>query len=306
MSLISVIMSTYREPVAYIEPAVRSILNQTHGELELIIVLDDPHNGQAESLVSQLAKEDPRVTVLKNETNLGLVGSLNKALAHAGGAYIARMDADDFSYPNRLETQLQYMKDNQLDMVGALVQYMDPNGQWIPGEKTRHYAPEQVNKRMMLTACLPHPTWLVKKEIYAEMNGYRQMPRCEDYDFLLRARKKGFRIGICDACLLDYRINPHGISQSGLLEQRLTGRYLVDNYHRIEEVSPEEVERMVRTCATEKAFRAYAKADALFRQAKAVRKESKIKAGGLLLKSMAVSKHYRTKIIGMIKLKLID
>ncbi len=306
MSLISVLMSTYREPVTYIEPAVRSILNQTHRQLELIIVLDDPQNTQAEALIRQLAEEDSRVKVLKNETNLGLVDSLNKALKHAGGEYIARMDADDISYPNRLEEELHYLQEHGLDMVGSMIRKIDESGRQLPTAPQRHYSPEQISRRLMLTACLPHPTWLVRREVYETLGVYRQMPRCEDYDFMLRAVKKGYRLGLCDAVLLEYRCNAAGISQSGLLEQRLVGRYLADHLDRLEEITRQEIDEMLKRCLTKQEEKKYADADALLRQATVVRKTAPIRAGFLVIKSMTKSKYYRKKIINMVKLKLMD
>ena len=194
--LVSVIMSTYNESEDYIRASVGSILQQTLKELELIIVIDNPENEQAVKTVSAFAESDGRVVVLRNEKNLGLVRSLNKAIAAAKGEVLARMDADDISLPQRLERQLAFMKREGADIVGAVTQYIDANGKATEGSH-RYRTEEQLLKALQFENGLCHPTWMVRREVYEQLGGYRDIDSCEDYDFILRALEKGFRIQIC-------------------------------------------------------------------------------------------------------------
>lgn len=303
MSKLSVIMSTYREPEKYIRLSVQSILDQSVSDFELIVVIDDPENEPMERLLNEYRSQDPRVVVLKNERNLGLVGSLNRALAVAHGEWIARMDSDDVAAPDRFEKELAYLQEHRLDLVGSLVHRMDEQGNLLTALDSRHYEPSVVMRSLRIADCVPHPTWLLKREVYEALGGYREMPRCEDYDFLLRALKAGYRIGLCDDFLLNYRISVGGISQSGLLQQRLSAKYLSDNFDRLEQVTEAEVNQQVKKQLTERAVSRYQKADALFLKARRFGKRKPFRCLFCLIASLCISKHQRIRFYDMLKLR---
>ena len=104
---ISVIMTAYNTE-KYIKEAIESILNQTFKDFEFIIV-DDGSTDNTRLIIEEYAKKDRRIKILYNKKNLGIVKSLNKAIAIAKGKYIARMDSDDVSKLNRLEKQFVFM-----------------------------------------------------------------------------------------------------------------------------------------------------------------------------------------------------
>jgi glycosyltransferase involved in cell wall biosynthesis len=111
--MISVVMSVYNCE-SYIEEAVKSILFQTYTDFEFIIIDDGSIDQTLEKLTSF---KDDRIKILTNEVNKGLVYSLNKGLKEAKGEYIARMDGDDISLPQRFEKQIEYMEKNQNCLV---------------------------------------------------------------------------------------------------------------------------------------------------------------------------------------------
>ncbi len=306
MEQVAVIMSTYREAPKYVEIAIESILNQTYRDFEFFIVIDDPENIEILNLVYQYQKRDRRIRVVENERNMGLPASLNKALKGSESKYVARMDADDYSYPNRFEEQIRYLEENELDIVGCLANKMDLSNCRITGGYTKHYTPKQIRRRLMYGSCMPHSSWLMKREVYSAVKYYREIPRCEDYDFLLRARKCGFRIGQCNSFLLDYRENPSGISMSGLLEQYLADRYLAFNYDRLENVTIGEIEKMISVRVTEEASQKYKRASDLFERARDLLKTAPFAAGIMLLKSAIVSKYFRKKMFDILRLKISD
>ena len=200
-TLISVIMSTYNESEDYIRSSVSSILRQTLHDLELIIVIDNPENEAAVTVVNAFASEDSRVKILRNERNLGLVRSLNKAISAAHGEILARMDADDISMPQRLEKQMAFMEHEQFDIVGAVTQYIDENGMPVAGGHT--YKTEKQLKRIL--------------------------------------QFEGYRLGIIDEVLLYYRYNLNGISQSREFRQFLAFSYLSAHRDSPSAVSEEEI-----------------------------------------------------------------
>ena len=93
--LVSVIIPCYNAE-KYVESAIRSIMNQTYKNLEIIIT-DDCSTDDTLEILQKLAKEDSRIKLYKNETNLKIVKTLNNMISQANGKYIARMDADDIS-----------------------------------------------------------------------------------------------------------------------------------------------------------------------------------------------------------------
>ena len=91
MDKISVLMSTYREPIEWIKLSVESIINQTYKNIEYIIIVDDPDNKELISFLSDYENRFEFVKVVINEKNIGLVASLNKGLKYCSGEYIARI-----------------------------------------------------------------------------------------------------------------------------------------------------------------------------------------------------------------------
>ena len=107
--LVSVIMGVYNSQGTLSE-AVMSILNQTYSNFEFLIC-DDGSTDDSLKLLGNFS--DKRIKILRNEVNRGLAFSLNKCLVASSGAYVARMDADDVAFPDRLETQLSFLEKNK-------------------------------------------------------------------------------------------------------------------------------------------------------------------------------------------------
>lgn len=242
MYKISVIMSVFNETVDLLEQSIESILNQTYSDLEFVIVIDNPNNNDAIECVKRYEKRDNRVVACINESNIGLPKSLNRALTLTTGDFIARMDADDISLPMRLENEINVLIDKKLDLVASGIVRIDMNGNVIKKD-TKYFNSSRINFILRYTDVLPHPTWLVRKELYDKLGGYRDFRACEDYDFLLRARNIGARMGMVPKCLLKYRSNSSGISQSNALKQTLYTNYLGKNHKKIERITVEDLYR---------------------------------------------------------------
>ena len=234
--LISVIMSVYKEPIQWVEKALNSIMNQTYSNIEIIVIIDNPDNKDVINFLKQ--SNSTNIKWLINEKNIGLVGSLNKALSLCSGTYIARMDADDYSYPTRIEKELKYLKSNNLDIVGSAYEIIE-NDRII--EKRVNPKKHQYIKRILkYKNCMVHPSWLVKSEVYKQLGGYRCIDACEDYDFLVRAIIKGYFLGNTSEVLFQYRINRESISHLKSLKQELT-MHLIAYYYKMSQVMPMKV-----------------------------------------------------------------
>lgn len=185
--LVSVIIPVYNVE-KYVEDAIASIQNQTYNNLE-IIVIDDGSIDNTYNIVEKLAKDDNRIKLYKNENNLKIVKTLNRALSLANGEYIARMDGDDISAPDRIEKKVRYLGENkEFDLVGCSMKAIDIYGNEIG--QTVHYS----NQNLLLECleCASH-IWVARKSLYDKLYGYREISGVEDYDFLLRMTSAGFK-----------------------------------------------------------------------------------------------------------------
>ena len=229
----------YKEPLEYIKDSLESILNQSYKHIEVIIIVDDPHNRETIEFLTGYGKRDSRIKIIINEINMGLPKSLNRGLQHCTGKYIARMDADDICCLERLEKQKNYLESKNLDLIGS--QY-DTFYQEIDKVLWMENVPDEteLDKTIRVSSCLPHPTWFGKREVFINNKGYRDILACEDYDFLIRAKKSNFKMGNIKKTLLHYRLNPKSISHINKLEQKVIFKYLSYNYKKNHIVSFEE------------------------------------------------------------------
>ena len=121
---LSVIMPVYNTKEEFLREAVESILNQTYTDYELIII-DDGSTNNVEEVINSY--KDKRIVYIRQE-NTGIVGALNNGWNHAKGEYIARMDSDDVSYPDRFEKQAMFLDNNpDISLVGGQVKIMGTN-----------------------------------------------------------------------------------------------------------------------------------------------------------------------------------
>lgn len=228
--MISVIMSTYKEDERLLRESIESILNQTYRDFEYIIILDYPDNDVHKSVIEEYALKDDRIHFYINEKNMGLTDSLNRGLSLCHGEYIARMDADDISLPDRLERQMKYLEKNHYDLIGGITEMINENGSLLYSIKSVPTDPKKINKALRYSQCIAHPTWLGKKEVFEKNAGYRHMPLCEDYDFTLRAVLNGFVVSNLNEAVLKYRMTSNSISRSNLFEQYLYMSYITNEY----------------------------------------------------------------------------
>lgn len=128
--LVSVIMPVYN-PGRYLIESIESILNQTFYDFELIIV-DDASTDNSWKIIKSYSKKDSRIIAIKNKINLGVSLTSNIAISQAKGKFLARMDADDISTPNRLQKQVNFLiKNPKTVVVGGQCTIIDENNQTI-------------------------------------------------------------------------------------------------------------------------------------------------------------------------------
>lgn len=303
--MISVIMSTYKEDEKLLRESIESILNQTYRNFEYIIILDNPDNNIHERVIEEYAAKDDRIHFYINEKNMGLTDSLNRGLSLCHGEYIARMDADDISLPDRLERQMKYLEKNHYDLIGGITEMINENGSLLYNIKSVPTDPKKINKALRYSQCIAHPTWLGKKEVFEKNTGYRHMPLCEDYDFTLRAVLNGFVISNLNEPVLKYRMTSNSISRSNLFEQYLYMSYITNEYKNKRVASVDKAYAYVQQHLNEKDSNKYLKANVIFNRMLQEMSDKQIlsfiKDGFCLLFS---SKYYLNKIFRFIMLSI--
>ncbi|MDH6504712.1 glycosyltransferase family 2 protein [Polynucleobacter sphagniphilus] len=219
---ISVLMPVYNCE-SYIYDSIASILDQSFKNIELIII-DDCSTDLSFEIISQFS--DERIILLRNEKNLGVASSLNACIKRASGDYLARMDADDIAEKHRLNTQLNYLLVNKLDMVGS---YITTFGEIRSTVLKNPVSNEDVKFFMNFLNPIAHPSILGKKEAFQNLYNPKYF-RVEDYEFWARLISLNFKIGNVPLSLLNYRISSSQISNNNFIELKKQSLEVVSIY----------------------------------------------------------------------------
>ena len=186
--LISVLIPTYNSEL-YIKSTLESILNQTYKNLE-IIVIDDASTDSTLNIVKKY--RDKRIKLYSNDKNLGIAKNMNKGIKLSRGKYLAIMDADDWSYPYRIEEEVQLMEENPEIVLCS--GYMDICDENLKFKNTRTYptTDKEIRKAIVRYDPISHPAsmWrmseLLKTGLYND-----KFPICRDYDLIVRISEFG-------------------------------------------------------------------------------------------------------------------
>lgn len=189
---ISIIMGLYNCQ-ATLKEAIDSIIAQTYTDWELIMC-DDGSKDHTYKLAQEYKDQlGDKVILLKNEKNLGLNSTLNKCIDYARGEYIARMDGDDISLPQRFQVQMEFLEKNpNYDLVGVLAQHFDEDGEW-----GAYYLPKEPTPAAFLkNSPFVHATIIMKTQVLKELGGYtvsKKLLRVEDYHLWVRMYAAGYK-----------------------------------------------------------------------------------------------------------------
>lgn len=212
--LVSVLMGVYQpkpSSLSMLRRAVDSMLFQDYPALELLLCDD----GSAPSVcrcLEEYAARDSRVRLIRRGDAFTLPQKLNLCLLHAKGAYLVRMDDDDYALPSRLSIQMEFLKSHpEFDFVGSNAIL------WREGSACgeRMFPAEPTVRDFLFKQPFLHPTLLFRREALERVGGYSELPRCilcEDYDLLLRLYEAGSRGANLQEKLICYTLplNPKG------------------------------------------------------------------------------------------------
>lgn len=207
---IAVLMSVYKaDSLTYLIEAVESILNQTYQKFHFFISVDGPVDNDVNAFLNKI-NLNTKVTVFFYNDNQGLAARLNGMLDKVNEgdfSYIARMDADDISHVERLEKQLNYIKDKSLDIVGSDLIEIDENGKYKQ-EKKMYSEHTEILKNIVRRCPVNHPTVFMNADIFTKDN-FRydaSLLNTQDYDLWIRLLEHGYTFGNQNESLLFFRV----------------------------------------------------------------------------------------------------
>ncbi len=202
---VSVLMAIHNN-VSSVDASIRSIVDQTFTDWEMILWSDASTDGSLQKLMSW-KESDNRIKVYSNGTNLGLAASLNKALQKATGVYIARMDGDDVAVSDRLSKQVGFLDANeQYAIVSTGCTLFDELGEW--GARSSKQRPQKSD--FLWGSQFLHPATMMRKQALDAVGGYRvcnETLRTEDYDLFMRMYAAGHTGYNLQESLLNYYEN---------------------------------------------------------------------------------------------------
>jgi len=201
---------SYYEKDLYIKESIDSVLNQTHKNLEIILI-DDEATIDSKNLLKKISEIDDRIRLILNEKNIGVGASRNKAVDICKGEYIAFCDCDDLWEINKLEIQLKFMKDLNADFSFTSYNIID--------EKTKKIglrnAKNMINYDQLIASCdIGLSTVVLNKKIFNKNCKFAELKTKEDYVLWLKLSKLGVKMFGLNRFLSNWRKSNRSLSSS--------------------------------------------------------------------------------------------
>ena len=215
--LVSVIMSVHNGE-QWLKEAIDSILRQTWPNWELWIVDDASDDSTWQILESYIRKPPDRISIIRQDPKQGLTKNLNMILPFAQGEFIARMDADDISEPDRLAKQVAFLRQNpSVDVVASFISLIDQKGQairtvWEDDRKT--FTNDTIKAMLPSRNCIAHPSIMMRGKLLRTYCYNEAQTHSQDWDLWLRLANDGKIIEKIQAPLLLYRVHDSSITST--------------------------------------------------------------------------------------------
>ncbi len=226
-----------------LERAVNSILKQTYINFELILV-NNNSTDKSEEIAIELSNRDKRI-ILLNEEKQGVVFASNCGMKYSNCEFIARMDADDFSFPERLEKQINFLKENsEIDAVGSLIEY---EGKYLGKglhkyveETNKIITSEEISRKRFVELVVINPSIMFRKKSLEKYGYYENGDFPEDYELFLRWLYKGAKFAKIPEKLLIWNDSDRRLTRTNSIYSeeafyRIKTKYLI---HFLKEKNP--------------------------------------------------------------------
>lgn len=190
----SVCMSVYKKDTpAFLIEALNSLVQQTRMPDEIVLVEDGPVTEEIEKIIMDFEKNYPTImNVIRCKRNGGLGEALRIGVEHAKYDYIARMDSDDISFPNRFEKLIRFLKDNSdVDIVGSDAAKFEHSTEKIIGYRRPKLTDKELKKQLKYKTPFCHVTIMAKKDAILKAGNYKEIFNQEDYYLWARMAEQG-------------------------------------------------------------------------------------------------------------------
>ncbi|MBR2320407.1 MAG: glycosyltransferase family 2 protein [Clostridia bacterium] len=204
LTTVSVVMPAYNA-AAYIEEAIRSVMDQTFTDWELVVV-DDASTDDTCAVVRRLMTEDPRIRLVQNATNMGVAHTRNHGLDICHGEYVALLDGDDIWLPNKLEAQLALAAESGADILYCSYGIVDECG--APRSDDFIVPPTITYRETLSCSVISCSTAMLSRRV-VEKHRFRTDYYHEDLVLWLELLRNGYTAGGVTDVLAQYRVSPH-------------------------------------------------------------------------------------------------
>lgn len=203
--LVSVVIPIFNTKIAFLEAALLSIKQQTYRKYECIII-DDSTDEEVSNFTIDFVSNDDRFLYFHRKKSFGLGDALNFGLSKCSGKYIARMDADDISKPDRLVKQVQFLNNNiEISILGTGVSLVNEHNELF-GKKKYPLSNQKIKWEFNFRNALAHPTVMFRSNIYKNGFNYsKKFKFCEDLELWLRLKKNKYEFANLSEKLLLFR-----------------------------------------------------------------------------------------------------
>jgi glycosyltransferase involved in cell wall biosynthesis len=225
--IVSVILCTYNAE-SFVQEAIDSILKQSFKDFELIIVDDGSSDGTREIIKKYV---DSRIKYFPLKVNSGLVFSRNFAIEKSNGEYIALMDHDDISHPNRLRDQIDHIKKNDADICSSFHYELNDATKKIKKRKSYTRNPD-IQALLTVYSPITNPSVMMRKKIFNSHSYSKEREMAEDYALWCELAKAGKKFTCCPKFLITYRVHTSQMSVAGVKNNKTVSHLIKLNYIR--------------------------------------------------------------------------
>ncbi|MEP5613955.1 MAG: glycosyltransferase [Cyclobacteriaceae bacterium] len=200
-----------------LEKAIQSIVGQFFIDFELLLI-DNRSTDGSSAIAEEFSKRDSRIQLI-TENQIGVVFAANNGMSKSRGDYIARMDADDISLPNRIRDQVKVLDTQpEIGLVSGQVRYAgdDSNGGFV---RYVHWSngiskEEELYLNQFVEYPIVNPSIMFRRELYEKYGGYEDGSFPEDYEFFLRLQSYNIRMTKTDSVVLEWNDLPHRLTRT--------------------------------------------------------------------------------------------
>lgn len=219
MARVDVIVPAFNA-AATVREAIDSIRAQTMDDLRIVVVNDGSTDDTA-AILHDIARQEPRLNVI-SQANAGIVEARNAGLAACDAEYVACLDADDLSYPQRFATQLAYLEAHPACVaVGGEIDHMDESGAALSGlTQPGDPAHADAAKAPALEPYIIHSTLMARRAAVVGVGGYRHVPNSEDSDLFWRLAEHGALV------ILPERVGKYRVHVASTSSELVAGRVM--------------------------------------------------------------------------------